>query len=187
VRYLWTEYWDVGHIGRAGRTRRASVYSTTFFPLAAFALYQAVLPQGMLSLQVFVPRAQAERVFAAILERSQTDRFSPLWSVIHRHRPDPFLLSYQVDGFSLETYYALTPERAPALRAMVLDLMEQVVAAGGRFYLAKDALLTPVLYRQSLGDAPVDAFLALKRRYDPEGLLQSDLFRRVFQPPHDGA
>jgi FAD/FMN-containing dehydrogenase len=190
VMYLWTEYWNerqVGHVGPAGRTRRTSVYSTTFFPLEAFALYQAVLPHGMLSLQVFVPRAQAERVFANILERSQADCFLPLWSVIHRHRPDPFLLSYQVDGFSLETYYALTRERAPALRSMVRELMEQVITAGGRFYLAKDALLTSSLYRQSLGDIPVDTFLALKHRYDREGLLQSDLYRRVFQPPRDGA
>jgi decaprenylphospho-beta-D-ribofuranose 2-oxidase len=189
VTYLWTAYGNerrIGRLGGVGRTRRTSVFSTTFFPLEAFALYQAVLPHGMLSLQVFVPRAQAERVFAAILERSQADRFLPLWSVIHRHRPDPFLLSYQVDGFSLETYYALTPERAPALRSMVRDLMEQAIAADGRFYLAKDALLTPALYRQSLGDSPVDAFLELKRCYDPECLLQSDLYRRVFQPPRDG-
>jgi hypothetical protein len=33
-----------------------------------------------------------------------------------------------------------------------------------------------------MGDATVDAFLQLKRRYDPDLLLQSDLFHRVFQP-----
>jgi FAD/FMN-containing dehydrogenase len=34
-----------------------------------------------------------------------------------------------------------------------------------------------------MGDEAVDSFLNLKQRYDPEGLLQSDLYRRVFQPP----
>ena len=60
--------------------------------------------------------------------------------------------------------------------------MALVIAAGGRFYLAKDSLLTPGLYRQSLGDAPVDALLDLKRQLDPELRFQSDLFRRVLLP-----
>ena len=60
--------------------------------------------------------------------------------------------------------------------------MNIVIAAGGRFYLAKDSLLTNSLYRRSVGDAAVEAFLHLKQQYDPETLFQSNLFRRVFQP-----
>jgi decaprenylphospho-beta-D-ribofuranose 2-oxidase len=56
-----------------------------------------------------------------------------------------------------------------------------VITAGGRFYLAKDSLLTHSLYRRSVGDAAVKAFLHLKQQYDPEMLFQSNLFRRVFQ------
>jgi decaprenylphospho-beta-D-ribofuranose 2-oxidase len=82
----------------------------------------------------------------------------------------------------LETYYQIVPQTLPMLQKMVRELMELVIAAGGRFYLAKDGLLTPALYRASMGDATVDAFLQLKRRYDPDLLLQSDLFHRVFQP-----
>ena len=59
--------------------------------------------------------------------------------------------------------------------------MEIVIAAGGRFYLAKDSLITNFLYRRSVGDAAVEAFLHLKQLYDPEMLFQSNLFRRVFQ------
>jgi FAD/FMN-containing dehydrogenase len=179
ARYHWTVWWG------AGSTRRKSLFYSTFFPLEAFALYQAALPHGMLSLHAFVPRAHAEDVFKEIVRRSQAHRCPPLWAVIHQHRSDPFLLSYQVDGFSLETYYRLVPEMAPSLRYMLRELMALVVASGGRFYLAKDALLTPELYRQSMGDAPVEALLGLKRQYDPAALLQSDLFRRVFQPSND--
>jgi hypothetical protein len=64
---------------------------------------------------------------------------------------------------------------------MLRELMDRVIAVGGRFYLAKDGLLTPDRYRTSVGDATVDAFLQLKRHYDPEMLLQSNLFHRVFQ------
>ena len=57
-----------------------------------------------------------------------------------------------------------------------------VVDSGGRFYLAKDHFLTHDQYRQSVGNEAVDTFLQLKQRYDPEMLLKSDLFRRVFLP-----
>jgi hypothetical protein len=64
---------------------------------------------------------------------------------------------------------------------MLRELMNLVIVAGGRFYLAKDSLLTTTLYRRSVGDAAVETFLHLKKLYDPEMLFQSNLFRRVFQ------
>ena len=42
--------------------------------------------------------------------------------------------------------------------------------------------MTPTQYRQSVGDQAVNTFLQIKQRYDPETLLQSDLYRRIFQP-----
>lgn len=164
-----------------GKPRRGPLFESAFFPLAALAGYQAILPHGIESLQAFVPRPHAEAAFTEILRRSHALGFAPLWSVIKEHRPDPFLLSYQLDGFSLETYYQILPQKLPMLQKMLRELMDLVIAAGGRFYLAKDGLLTSALYRASMGDAAVDAFLKLKRRYDPESLLQSDLFQRVFQ------
>jgi len=175
VTYEWSRRWN------RGKPRRRPLFESAFFPLAALAGYQAILPQGIESLQAFVPRSHAEAVFTEILRRSHALGFAPLWSVIKEHRPDPFLLSYQLDGFSLETYYQIVPQRLPMLQKMLRELMDLVIAAGGRFYLAKDGLLTPARYRASMGDATVDAFLQLKRRYDPESLLQSDLFQRVFQ------
>lgn len=173
--YEWSRRWS------RGKPQRRPLLESAFFPLAAFAGYRAILPHGIESLQAFVPRPHAEALFAEILRRSQASGFAPLWSVIKEHRPDPFLLSYQLDGFSLETYYQIVPQTLPMLQKMLRELMDLVIAAGGRFYLAKDGLLTPTLYRASMGDATVDAFLQLKRRYDPELLLQSDLFHRVFQ------
>src|SRR5262249_26390224 len=54
ARYRWKVWWG------ASKARQRSLFYSTFFPLEAFALYQAALPQGMLSLHVFVPRAHAE-------------------------------------------------------------------------------------------------------------------------------
>ncbi len=173
--YWWSKWWD----GRL--IRRRSLFHCTFYPPTAFTGYRALLPQGTETFQAFVPHSQAELLFKEIVRRSQENNFMPLWCVIKQHRQDPFLLSYQVDGFSLEVNYQIVPQTIHRLHKMLRELMDLVIAAGGKFYLAKDSLLTHSLYRQSVGDAAVEAFLHLKHLYDPEMLFQSNLFRRVFQ------
>src|SRR6266700_37257 len=175
VMYWWSKWWDRKLI------RQRSLFHCTYYPTAAFMDYRTLLPQGTETFQAFVPRSQAEVLFKEIMRRSRENNFMPLWCLIKQHRQDPFLLSYQVDGFSLEVNYQITPQTARLLLKMLRELMDLVIEAGGRFYLAKDSLLTNALYRQSIGDAAVEAFLHLKRLYDPETLFQSNLFRRVFQ------
>lgn len=173
--YWWSKWWGRKVI------RQRSLFQSTYYPPAVFTGYRTLLPQGTETFQAFVPRSQAEVLFKEIVRRSQENHFTPLWCVIKQHRQDPFLLSYQVDGFSLEVNYPIVPQTAQRLRKMLWELMDLVIVAGGRFYLAKDSLLTNTLYRRSVGDAAVEAFLQLKQLYDPEMLFQSNLFRRVFQ------
>jgi len=161
--------------------RQRSLFHSTYYTPAAYSGYRALLPQGTETFQAFVPRFQAEALFKEIMQRSQENDFTPLWCIIKQHRKDPFLLSYQVDGFSLEVNYHIVPQTVQKLHKMLWELMDLVIAAGGRFYLAKDSLLTNSLYRRSVGDAAVEAFLLFKQQYDPEMLFQSNLFRRLFQ------
>jgi FAD/FMN-containing dehydrogenase len=161
--------------------RRRSLFHFIYYPQSAFIGYRTLLPQGTETFQAFVPYSHSELLFKEIMRRSQENDFMPLWCVIKQHRQDPFLLSYQVDGFSLEVNYQIVAKRIHRLHKMLRELMDLVVAAGGRFYLAKDSLLTHTLYRRSVGDAAVESFLHLKQLYDPEMLFQSNLFRRVFQ------
>jgi hypothetical protein len=69
-------------------------------------------------------------------------------------------------------------EPRPATRSKVLDALdEQVVAAGGRVYLAKDSRLSAATFRRMyprLGE-----FLAMRRKVDPNGIFNSDLARRL--------
>jgi decaprenylphospho-beta-D-ribofuranose 2-oxidase len=167
--------------------RPHSLFDSTFYPPVAFTGSHALFPQGTETLQVFVPRGHAEALFTEILCRSHANQLLPLWCIIKRHRSDPFLLSYQVDGFSLEVNYRLIPHTRDRLHQLLHALIDRVIAAGGRLYLAKDALLTQARYRQSVGDAAVEAFLALKRQHDPDMMLQSDLFRRLLQPTCESA
>ena len=106
----------------------------------------------------------------------------PVWCIIKQHQRDPFLLSYQVDGYSLELNYQRTHQMASKLEQVLQHMIATVIELGGKFYLAKDHFMSPTQYRQSVGDEAVKTFLQIKQRYDPETLLQSDLFRRVFQP-----
>jgi len=170
-------WWD-----RPAKGQLRPLVPYTWWPPVAFAWYHAMFPQGVETFQAFVPAPQSQSIFEQALRYSQEQGCLPVWCVIKQHRRDPFLLSYQVDGFSLELNYQRTAQNAQKLKDVLQHMLASVIAAGGRFYLAKDHFLTHAQYRQSVGDEAVDAFLQLKQRCDPENLLQSDLYRRVFQP-----
>lgn len=172
-------YWR-GRWSHSSKEQQRDLLSYTFWPPAAFAGYQALFPEGVETFQAFVPTQQAKAIFERVLRYSHQQGHMPLWCVIKQHRRDPFLLSYQVDGFSLELNYQRTQRTKQALERTLRQMIAIVIEAGGRFYLAKDHFLTRAQYRQSVGDEVVDTFLQLKRQYDPETRLLSDLFRRVF-------
>ena len=69
------------------------------------------------------------------------------------------------------------PVRA-ATPGIVARLNEAVIAEGGRIYLAKDAFATAAEFAHMEPRLP--AFLAVKRRWDPEWRIESALSRRLF-------
>ena len=162
--------------------KRRALFPYVFWPSAAFAGYHSMFPQGVETFQAFVPKEHAKKIFEQVLRYSQQQECIPVWCIVKQHQRDPFLLSYQVDGFSLELNYQRTSRVARKLAQVLQHMIAIVIEAGGKFYLAKDHFMTPTQYRQSIGDEAVETFLQIKKRYDPETLLQSDLFRRVFQP-----
>lgn len=158
------------------------LYPYMFWPSAAFDWYHAMFLNGVETFQAFVPDDRAREVFSQVLRYSQQHGCLPVWCIIKKHRRDPFLLSYQVDGWSLELNYQRTRQTAQTLQQVLQDMLAIVIEAGGRFYLAKDHFLTHAQYRRSVGGEVIDTFLQYKQRYDPENLLQSDLYRRLFRP-----
>jgi FAD/FMN-containing dehydrogenase len=145
-----------------------------------FRFLRALLPAGARTIQPFVPAEQAPAVFAELLESSRRSGLVPMWCCFKQHRADPFLLSCQVDGFSLELNYPVTSRSAKKLTAFFTEIRDLVIAARGRLYLAKDDVLDADTYARSMGRDRIERFLAIKRAYDPEGLFQSGLFRRIF-------
>lgn len=142
----------------------------------------AFRPAGILQYQVFVPTGTARAVYSSLLEGSQRAGLVPYLAVFKRHVPDPFLLSYSVDGYSLALDYHVTPHNDARIADMLGRFTRDIVLpAGGRFYPAKDNAVDRESLRRALTPQAVDAYLAMKRRLDPKGLLQSDLYRRVFE------
>jgi len=174
------DWW--GRRPRAQQEHLRGFVPYTFWPSAAFSGYHAMFPQGVETFQAFVPKPAAPYIFKEVLHYSQRNDCIPLWCIIKQHRHDQFLLSYQLDGFSLELNYARTPQTAKQLQQVLQHMIATVIEAGGKFYLAKDHFLTAAQYRQSIGEQSLEKFMQLKRQFDPENRLQSDLYRRLFQP-----
>jgi len=139
-------------------------------------------PGGLVQFQMFLPAEHAEAVAREVLSRCQAEAQEPYLVVMKRHRPDAFWLSHALDGYSFALDFFVKDRQREDLHALLRLLAKRVVAAHGRFYLAKDSILTGAQLRESLGDDVLDRFLALKAQVDPDGVLQSDQTRRLFGP-----
>jgi decaprenylphospho-beta-D-ribofuranose 2-oxidase len=135
---------------------------------------------GLIEYQSFVPKETAEAAWREMIELSLKRGLPAYLGVTKRHRPDQFLLTHAVDGFSLAIDFKVTNRNRAKLSAMLQDFDRIVLEAGGRFYFAKNSETTPETALRFLGDETVARFKNLKKRCDPNGLLESDLYRRVF-------
>jgi len=182
---------DVGtRLVNAGKywTARLAHHKTFRQPHAAFHFLldyipnwiQAYGPNGLIQYQSFVPAENAVPAFREMLALTQRRGLPSYLAVIKRHRPDDFLLSHAVDGFSLALDFKITRSNRQQVQHLCNELSQIVLEAGGRFYFAKDSSLSPNAARQFLGTQTIERFNDLKARFDPEGLFQTDLYRRVF-------
>lgn len=138
-------------------------------------------PGGLIQFQPFVPVAKSLDVFRAMIETSHRAGFNPYLGVLKKHRPDPFLMTHAVDGYSLAMEFGVSTnlDRRRSLWELTHRLADLVLDAGGRFYYAKDSTLLPSSFERIHGSDAVVAFRDLKRRLDPQHLLQTDLSRRI--------
>jgi len=136
--------------------------------------------RGLIQYQVFLPKETAHDTLLELLERCRSREHVSYLGVLKRHRPDPFWLTHSLDGWSLALDFKVDEARRAALWEHCHDLTELVLAAGGKFYFAKDSVLRPDDVTRFLPQDRLEAFDALKRELDPTGMLATDLSRRVF-------
>ncbi len=135
---------------------------------------------GLIQYQSFLPKETAESAWGEILRLSHKNNLPSYLGVTKRHRPDNFLLTHAVDGFSLALDFKVTNSNRARLSKMLQEFDKIIVQAGGRFYFAKNSETTAETALAFYGKATVEKFKKLKKRCDPHGLLESDLYRRIF-------
>jgi FAD/FMN-containing dehydrogenase len=167
-------------LDREGKTFRQSH--------AAFAFLLDYVPNwkrsygrgGLIQYQSFIPAATAAQAFKEQLALAQRAGYPPYLAVFKRHRKDRFLMTHSVDGYSLALDFRITAKNRKAIWELAGKLDEIVLKAGGRFYFAKDSTLQAPSAEQYLGREAVDEFRRLRSLCDPEGILETNLYRRLF-------
>ena len=134
----------------------------------------------MIQYQSFIPKETAEAAWTEILKLSHKNGLPSYLGVTKRHRPDKFLLTHAIDGFSLALDFKVTNNNRRRLSVMLQEFDKIVLQAGGRFYFAKNSETTAETACAFYGKETLGKFKKLKKRCDPSGLLESDLYRRVF-------
>ncbi|MCB9766277.1 MAG: FAD-binding oxidoreductase [Alphaproteobacteria bacterium] len=140
---------------------------------------EAYDPGGFIQYQPFVPAAHALDVFTDLLQRCQRADIVPYLGVLKRYRPDDFLLSHALDGFSLAMDFPVTRANRDALWALCHEMSDVVLEVGGRFYPAKDSVLRPEDFRRAFGQGPIATFRGLRDRVDPQRILRTEWAERV--------
>jgi decaprenylphospho-beta-D-ribofuranose 2-oxidase len=162
---------------KAPRRRTGEIQSIGqfFHPLDAIRSWNRVYgPAGFRQYQYVVPFSSSD-VVRRSLERISALRAPSFVTVLKRFGPgDPGLLSFPTPGWTLALDF---PAGTPWLGALLSQLDEMVLEAGGRLYLAKDsripAELMPRMYPK------LDDFRMLRATVDPAGVFSSDLSRRL--------
>ncbi len=135
---------------------------------------------GLIQYQSFLPKENAEAAWVEMLRLSQKRNMPSYLGVTKRHRPDNFLLTHAVDGFSLALDFKVSATTRPRMAAMLREFDQIVLEHGGRFYFAKNSETTAETARAFYGEETLKKFRKLKKRCDPNGLLESNLYRRIF-------
>ncbi|MBN1303484.1 MAG: FAD-binding oxidoreductase [Anaerolineales bacterium] len=136
---------------------------------------------GLIQYQSFLPKETALETWTKMLNLSHQYGLPSYLGVTKRHRPDVFLISHALDGFSLALDFKVTRRNRQKLSQMLQEFDQIVLEAGGRFYFAKNSETTSETTLRFLGKDTIKRFKTLKKRTDPNNLLESDLYKRIFE------
>lgn len=149
-------------------------YEKYFFPLDRILHWNRMYGRrGFVQYQATFPLERADGL-RRLLELCSRAKRASFLAVLKRFGGEGRgLLSHPMPGHTI----TLDIPNAPGLEDFLRELDAVLLDAGGRLYLAKDAAATPgaiaAMYPR------LDAFRAVCRRADPDGLMSSNLSRRL--------
>lgn len=152
-----------------------SHYEGFFYPLDMLgSWYRGYGHSGFTQYQFVIPFDDGRRRMREILEVILSSGQLPFLNILKRMgKESQGLLSFPREGYTFAIDFPIrrgTTELVERLDRMILD-------AGGRIYLGKDSYLRPDTFRAMYPN--LDRWLAIKEKYDPNGVFSSDLGRRV--------
>lgn len=160
-------------VPRTGRTVVRTVQDF-FFPLDKIHDWNKLYgKRGFHQFQCVVPLDQSEALRTIMQTIATSGLASPLAVLKRMGEGREGYLSFPMEGYTLAVDF---PNR-PAARALIKRLETATLQAGGRLYLAKDALSTGPAIKSMYPDHSKWARAVVKA--DPDGQLQTDMTRRL--------
>jgi decaprenylphospho-beta-D-ribofuranose 2-oxidase len=153
------------------RIRNGIVHPQSFFyPLDAMDDWNLIYGRrGMTQFQCVLPHAADNGPARRFLECFISGGGRAFLCVIKDCGPEgKGMLSFPRPGISIAMDFPVHPRKTQPL---VDRLNELVIAEGGRIYLTKDAFTRPEHFRAM--EPRLEAFNAVRRRWDPEGKIRS--------------
>ena len=149
-------------------------YEKFFFPLDAINNWnKGYGKRGFIQYQFVIPEDNGKQHLTEILEMIAESGCTPFLNVFKRMGDGQGILSFPFKGYTLAIDFPVTK----SLLTFTPKLDAKVLAAGGRLYLGKDALLQEGMFKAMYPQ--YEQWLAIKRKYDPEEKFSSNISRRI--------